>query len=120
MSAAGTPAARFESVPARPAAAIEELGRVAVGAEPAARFVGPPTALRTADAAEFIFFYVSFLRPDQILRCGGFLKSRKKGFQENDSKQPVSVFRVFSFFCHLARNSALIVENSKSANFPAL
>src|SRR5690606_7304958 len=81
--AARTSSAGFKSVPHRAAAVIEKLGRVAVGAKPAAGRIGLPPAQRTADALKAGFFLFGFHSFNDLFGLESFLKRREERESED-------------------------------------
>ena len=74
MAAAGTTAARGESVPRGAAAVVEIFRIITVGAVPAVALVGTPLAERATNAAKAgcLFLFLTFVR--RFLRLECFLK----------------------------------------------
>jgi hypothetical protein len=77
MRAAGAFPARFERVPARPAAAVEEFRRVAIDAPPTARGGRFPVAVRAANALEIRFFFVCRKRFENFFHFRRYFVSHK-------------------------------------------
>ena len=87
VAASRTFSPRFKSVPARPAAVVEKLGRVAVGAEPAALRGRLPAAMRAANLRKIGFLVLPFDQFENLVGFRSSAVSRKNGFEPQHSAQ---------------------------------